>query len=318
MFEQGPTQTRAAEDNEAEELRAAVYARTSSKSQEFGYSLDAQVGRSVERCESLGWEVSFVYRDGAESGKDTDRPMFQRMLSAAEKRVFDVIVFWKLDRFSRSLMHAVQLEADLREYDVSLYSVTEQIDTTSATGRFNFRNIASAAEFERDMIRQRTRMGLNALASDLKWPNDSAPLGYELDTEGKLKIIDEEQDLVTEIFEMYIEERSMPEVAMVLNTRGVETQNGEEWTARAVGDILRNEIYKGHYEVGDISEHVPDYQIIDGDTFNEVEAIRHRFQGGDASRTPMSDSRKEKAIERMREMYTEFRSSKPLGDEQCS
>jgi site-specific DNA recombinase len=244
--------------------------------------------------------------------------MFQRMLSAAEKRVFDVIVFWKLDRFSRSLMHAVQLEADLREYDVSLYSVTEQIDTTSATGRFNFRNIASAAEFERDMIRQRTRMGLNELASDLKWPNDSAPLGYELDSEGKLKIVDKEEDLVTEIFDLYIEERSMPDVAIILNSRGLETQNGEEWTARAVGDILRNEIYKGSYEVGDISEHVPDYQIIDRDTFEEVETIRHRFQGGDASRTPMVDTRKEQAIERMREMYTEFRSSQSLGDEQCS
>jgi len=163
------------EDDDSEPLRAAVYSRTSSNSQAHGYSLDEQVNRAVDRCQSLGWEVSFVYRDEAESGKDTDRPMFQTMLETAKKQAFDVIMFWKLDRFSRSLMHAVQLEEELREHEVYLYSVTEQIDTTSATGRFNFRNLASAAEFERDMIKQRTRIGLNGMAQERKWPNNTPP-----------------------------------------------------------------------------------------------------------------------------------------------
>jgi site-specific DNA recombinase len=313
MIDQNPIRERVTESGETQQLRAAVYARTSSQNQEYGYSLDAQVRRTVDRCESLGWEVGFVYRDGAESGKDTDRPMFKRMLSAAEKRVFDVIAFWKLDRFSRSLMHAVQLESDLREHDVSLYSVTEQIDTTSPTGRFNFRNIASAAEFERDMIRQRTQMGLNELASERKWPNDSPPLGYELDSEGKLTIVEEEKQLVVEIFDLYIEERSMPEVAMILNDRGIQTQNGGEWTARAVGDILRNRIYIGQYEVADISEHVSEYQLINSDVFEQVEEIRHRFQRDEASKPSMSDPRKEQAIQRIREMYDEFRSETSIG-----
>jgi site-specific DNA recombinase len=256
-----------------------------------------------------------VYRDRAESGKDADRPMFKRMLSAAKKQVFDVIAFWKLDRFSRSLMHAVQLESDLRDYDVSLYSVTEQIDTTSPTGRFNFRNIASAAEFERDMIRQRTQMGLNELASERKWPNDSPPLGYELDAEGKLTVVNEEKQLVAEIFQLYIDEKSMPEVAMILNNRGIETQCGREWTARAVGDILRNEIYKGRYEVADVSAQVSEYRLIDSDTFEQVKSIRHRFQKDDSSRTRMSDPRKEQAIQRMRGMYDEYLSLDSIGDD---
>lgn len=313
MIDQNPIRERVTENGEAEQLRAAVYARTSSQNQEYGYSLDAQVRRTVDRCESLGWEVGFVYRDGAESGKDTDRPMFKRMLSAAEKRVFDVIAFWKLDRFSRSLMHAVQLESDLREYDVSLYSVTEQIDTTSPTGRFNFRNIASAAEFERDMIRQRTKMGLNELASERKWPNNSPPLGYELDSKGKLTVVEEEKQLVVEIFDLYIEERSMPEVAMILNNQGIQTQDGGKWTARAVGDILRNRIYIGQYEVADVSEHVPEYQLINSDVFEQVEEIRHRFQRDEASNPSMSDPRKEQAIQRIREMYDEYRSATSIG-----
>lgn len=309
MFDEDTVRERVADDGETQQLRAAVYARTSSKSQEFGYSLDAQVDRSVDRCESLGWKVCFVFRDEAESGKDTDRPMFRKMLSAAEKEAFDVVVFWKLDRFSRSLMHAVQLESELRQHNVSLYSVTEQIDTTSATGRFNFRNIASAAEFERDMIKQRTQMGLNELASDLKWPNDTPPLGYELDSERKLSIVRQEAELVAEIFEQYIEERSMSEVAQSLNEQEIRTQEGSEWSPRAVGDILRNKIYTGTYEVADVSKFVPEYQIIDSETFEEVKSIRHRFQGGGVSKSSMSDPRKERAISRMREMYQDYRSA---------
>lgn len=314
MFETGSIRERVSENGEKEQLRAAVYARTSSKSQEYGYSLDAQVNRCVERCQSLRWDVAFVFRDAAESGKDPDRPMFQRMLDIAEKRAFDVIVFWKLDRFSRSLMHAVRLESELREHNVCLYSVTEQIDTTNATGRFNFRNIASAAEFERDMIRQRTQMGLHELAVERKWPNDSPPLGYELDSEGKLSIVDSEEDLVAEIFELYIEKRSMPDVALVLNERDIKTQEGGEWSARAVGDILRNKIYKGQYEVADVSTYVPEYQIIDEETFDEVTSVRRRFQQGSESRPSMSNPRKERAIDRMREMYREYRSMNSVGD----
>ncbi len=203
------------DDNEGS-LNTAVYARTSSTTREQGYSLDEQVERSVDRCQRLGWNVRYVYRDEAVSGNGIDRPMFKKMLKKARKKAFDVIVFWKLDRFSRSLMHAVQLESELRDFDVYLYSVTEQIDTTSATGRFNFRNLASAAELERDMIRQRTQIGLNAMAEEWKWPNANVPLGYDLTEANRLKINEEESDLVQKIFEMYIEKQSMPEVAHTL------------------------------------------------------------------------------------------------------
>lgn len=306
MIEETSIRERVEDGTESEPLRAAVYARTSSKSRGYGYSLEEQVKRGIERCRSLDWTVKFIYRDEAVSGKDTDRPMFQKMLRAAEKQAFDVIVFWKLDRFSRSLMHAVQLEADLREYDVYLYSVTEQIDTTSATGRFNFRNIASAAEFERDMIKQRTKIGLHGLAEDYKWPNNNPPRGYRLTDENRLCVDQEESELVEEIFEMYIECRSMPKVASRLNQRSSQMSTDGSWTPRAVGDILRNEIYRGKYELGDVSAHVPEYRIIDDETFEKVTDIRMRFKSGDASRPSMSNSRKEKMVRHIRNRYQEY------------
>lgn len=297
---------RVTEDNDRESLRAAVYARTSSQSRKHSYSLDEQIKRCVSRCQSLGWDVVFVYQDEAESGKDTDRPMFQKMRNTAAKQAFDVIVFWKLDRFSRSLMHAVQLESELRNHEVYLYSVTEQIDTTSATGRFNFRNLASAAEFERDMIKQRTEIGINGLAEERKWPNDTPPFGYTLTSENRLASDEYESELVVEIFEMYIEERSMPEVASRLNERGIKTTEGGQWTPRAVGDILQNNIYRGLYELGDVTAHVPEYQIIEDEMFERVREIRMRFQKDNASRVSMPTSRKERIAQEVRDCYLDY------------
>lgn len=298
-------QTQVDRSDEHQDFRVAIYARTSSKRQTQGYSLQAQIKRCVERSKKLGWRVEFVYRDEAESGADTDRPMFQQMLQTAKKGAFDVVMFWKLDRFSRSLMHAVKLEAELRESDVYLYSVTEQINTTTPTGRFNFRNIASAAEFERDMIRERTRVGLNELADQHKWPNNTPPLGYDLTSENRLSINEEEAQLVKNIFSWYTELRSMPDVAAKLNRQGISTRAGGEWTARAVGDILRNEIYRGQYELADVSTHVPEYQIIDMETFQKVTEIRTRFQS-DHSKQSMPDTRKKQAIDRIKTEYQQY------------
>lgn len=293
-------------DDSDRSLRAAIYARTSSTRRKEGYSLDAQVRKGIDHCQNLEWTVGFIYRDEAESGADTDRPMFQQMLEMAQKQAFDVIVFWKLDRFSRSLIHAVQLETELRDNDVYLYSVTEQIDTTSPTGRFNFRNLASAAEFERDMIKQRTKLGMENLAEDARWPNDTPPLGYILTDENRLSIDETESELIVTIFEQYLECQSMPSVATFLNEHDYTTKEGEEWVRRGVGNILRNEIYRGWYELGDVHKHIPEYQIISDDTFQHVTEVRRRFQDDGATRSSMPTSRKEAIIEDMRERYLDY------------
>ncbi|WP_433628357.1 recombinase family protein [Halomicrococcus sp. NG-SE-24] len=258
--------------------RAAIYARTSSYKQKFGYSLDEQVRLCVERCHRQGWDPVFVFRDEAENGKDIERPKFQSMMTQAERGLFDVVVIWKLDRFSRSLLHAVQVEAELRELDVALHSITEQIDTTTSAGRFNFRSIASAAEFERDMISERTQMGLKALALEHRWPNDHPPLGFQKASDGTLEVDGEEANLVNEICHRYVELRSMPQLAHELNQEGVTTKTGGEWTAKAISDVLRNELYIGMYSVGGFTEYVEDYRIVEDDVFASVTEVRNRFR----------------------------------------
>lgn len=293
--------------SESEPERAAIYARTSSVNQRFGYSLDEQVRQCWERCEMLDWTVAYVFRDEAESGKDTDRPMFQRLLEKAEADGFDVVVFWWLDRLSRSIMHAVQIEKQLRDLDIALHSITEQLDTTTAAGRFNFRNIANAAEFERDLIKQRTRMGFKALALEGKWPNDDPPLGYRKRDDDRLEVVGVESQLVRDIFSAYLKQRSMPQVAFDLNDCGISTKDGNDWTARAVGDVLRNKIYVGVYAVSGVEAAAEEYAIVDEEVFERVQEVRHRFQRGrDAERERMPADRKATYVDAVTEQYLDY------------
>ncbi|EMA25406.1 resolvase-like protein [Haloarcula amylolytica JCM 13557] len=233
--------------------------------------------------------------------------MFQQMLSKAEAGLFDVLVFWKLDRFSRSIMHAVNLEKQFREWDVALYSATEQIDTTTPAGRFNFRNIANAAEFERDMIKQRTQMGHAARALEHKWPNKTAPLGYVKTDNGKLSVHPKEAALVRHIFSEYTEQRSMPSVAEILNNEQWSTKQGNNWTADAVGKILRNQIYIGEYSVGEIESTVKEYQILSQKLFDEVTEIRMRFKKDTQSTRPaMGKERKKQRVKDVTSQYSDF------------
>jgi site-specific DNA recombinase len=285
------------------QIFAAIYARTSSPNQKSNYSIKEQVDRCWKYCKERSWIVRYVFVDEGESGKTVERPKFQLMLEKAKARKFDVIVFWKLDRLCRSLVDLVNVERMLREWEVGLCSVTEYIDTTTSIGRFNFRSIASVAELERELIGERARLGLYALAKEHKWPNPHPPLGYDKDNNGKLVINEDEAELVRKIFKMYIQEKSMPQVAFVLNNKGVLTKRGRKWNARAVRDVLTNEIYIGNYNVASVNHYVEEYRIIDENLFRKSNRLRLRYKAGGAKRPPMPDSRKITKIDKVFNEY---------------
>lgn len=303
------THTRAESQTEEQhdQPRAAIYCRTSSSSQREGYSLDEQASECFKRCSFRGWEVIYVFSDEAESGKDTDRPMFQRMMNVAEAGLIDVIVVWKLDRFSRTVVHAVELEAELQEWGVGFLSVTEQIDTTTTAGRFNFRNMANVAEFERDMIKERSVMGMKARVQEGKWLNDRPPLGYKKREDGTLKIDEEERQLVEYIFDKYLEVQSMAQVAYDLNECGRTPDSINEWTARAIGDILSNELYMGVFTAAGISRFIPEYQIISHPQFRRVTKTRHRFRAEkQATQDNMAPSMKDDLVDGIVQDYISY------------
>lgn len=291
------------EGGDSENFLAAIYARTSSNSQRFGYSIDEQVRRSWDYCTEAGWTVKFVFTDEAKSGRDTERPKFQSMLEQARYGSFDVVVFWKLDRFCRSLVDLVKIEEELNTLNVALHSVTEVLDTTNPVGRFNFRNLASAAELESDLISQRVKMGMYGLARDHKWPNERPPLGYEKHVDGTLMVDHEESTIVVQIFETYIEVRSMPEVAFILNKNNICTKNGNRWCRQSVAKVLKNELYIGNYRIADYQEYVDEYRILPDELFEQVAKIRYRFK---RTKSSMNPSRKYKKAERILSSYRTY------------
>ena len=282
---------------------AAIYARTSSPNQRFNYSLKEQVNLGWKFCKDRGWVVRYVFVDECESGGTIDRPKFQLLLEKAKARRFNVIVFWKLDRFCRSLVDLINIEKILREWGISICSVTEYIDTTTSVGRFNFRSLASVGEFERELIGERARIGLYALAKEHRWPNSHPPLGYTQKDDGKLVIDTDEAKLVQKIFKMYIAEKCMPQVAFLLNKQDLHTKKGSLWNARAVHDVLTNEAYVGRYKVAGVNDFVKEYRILDDKIFAEVSEIRSRYRTSGAKRLAMPEDRKEAMLDKI---FNEF------------
>lgn len=290
------------ETEKENEVIAAIYARVSSYQQKFNYSIEEQIELCRERCRIMGWKVKYIFKDEAVSGATTERPMFQKMLERAEAGDFDVIVFWKLDRFCRSLVDLINIEKKLKECGVALHSVTEQIDTTTPVGRFNFRNLASAAELERDLIRERARMGMHALARKLLWPNKEPPFGYTKDKEGRLKIEEREARWVRWIFKRYLEVKSLTQLAYELNKLGVKTRKGKKWSVPSVKNVIDNEIYTGVYRVAGVEKKVEEYKIIEEELFSKVQEIREKFRYRKKGRTS-NEERKLVTIERIFNEY---------------
>lgn len=280
---------------------AAIYARTSESKPKFHYSIEEQVTECWARCEQMGWTVSYVFTDENETGRNTDRPGFRDMLRKARAGCFDVVIFWKLDRFCRSLVDLVRTEERLSDHGVALQSVTEYIDTASPVGRFNFRNLASAAELESDMTSQRVKLGMRGLARNHRWPNDDPPLGYSLRDDRTLKVEDAEAELVNRIFEMYLREKSMPSVALLLNQEGRTTKREEDWSRWTVRKVLSNELYKGVYQLADYEEYVEEYQIVSDELFEEVTEIRFRY------RHSQSDMEEERKAEKKSRILSRFK-----------
>jgi DNA invertase Pin-like site-specific DNA recombinase len=139
-------------------MKVAVYARVSTAHQ----AADNQL-HELQRVASLrGWNIVATFRDDGISGsKGRDgRPALDQMLKAASKREFDLIAVWSIDRLGRSLQHLVTTVNDLHAQGVQLYFHQQAIDTTTPSGKLMFGVFSSFAEFERDLIRERIRLGV--------------------------------------------------------------------------------------------------------------------------------------------------------------
>jgi len=136
--------------------RAALYARVSTGEQDEGM----QVREMVQEAEARGWSVE-IFPESGVSGSKEKRPVLDRMMAEVRRRKFDVVMVWKFDRFARSLRHLIIALEEFDVLGVEFVSVRDRIDTTTAQGRLMFQIIGAFAEFEREVIRERVRSGID-------------------------------------------------------------------------------------------------------------------------------------------------------------
>jgi len=136
--------------------KVAIYARVSTDRQ----TADSQLHELREFVRRTKWTVYREYIDNGYSGKNTRRPAYTEMLSDARQRRFDLLVVWKLDRLSRSLKDLITTLDELGHLGIDFVSYDNQLDTSSPSGKLVFNIIGAVAEFERDIIRERVRAGL--------------------------------------------------------------------------------------------------------------------------------------------------------------
>jgi putative DNA-invertase from lambdoid prophage Rac len=147
-------------------MRCAIYARVSTTDQ----TCESQLKELREYVDRRGWQNHGEYIDTGFSGSKASRPALDRLMADAAKRKFDCIVVYKIDRFGRSVLHLNQQLAALTSYGVRFISTSQSLDTdqSNPTSRLLLQILASVAEFEREMIRERTLMGIRAARANGK------------------------------------------------------------------------------------------------------------------------------------------------------
>lgn len=266
-------------------LRCAVYTRKSTEEgldQEFN-SLDAQREACVAFISSqagMGWRlVTDHYDDGGISGGTMERPALKRLLQDIRDRKVDVVVVYKIDRLTRSLMDFSKIVEVFDANDVSFVSVTQQFNTTTSMGRLTLNVLLSFAQFEREVTAERIRDKIAASRKKGIWMGGTVPLGYRA-IDKKLVIDTEAADKVRGIFSRYLEVKSVPVLVDELNGESginrdsLSSQQGRlSFTRGKLYHLLSNVVYiskSRHKDRIYDGEHEP---IIDEERFAAVQAL---------------------------------------------
>jgi site-specific DNA recombinase len=208
--------------------RCAIYTR---KSHEEGLdrdfnSLDAQRDSAetfIASQKHEGWvALATRYDDGGFTGANTERPALKRLLADVEAGLIDVVVVYKIDRLSRSLLDFVNLLQVFERKNVAFVSVTQQFNTANPMGRLILNILICFAQFERENIAERIRDKMAASRRRGKWVGGAPPLGYDIDYNAKKLVVNEaEAKTVRWIFQRYLTLRNGTQVAQELRARGV-------------------------------------------------------------------------------------------------
>ena len=205
-----------------EKTICGLYPRVSTEDQSrFGHSLDEQEEKLKQLCNFKDYEIYKVYREEGVSAKDTNRPKFQEMIEDMKSGKINKIIVYKLDRLTRSIKDLENICTLLEEYNCSLESVAEEINTSTANGKFFIRMLTILAQLEIERTSERTKFGLVGAARKGHLAG-RPPIGYTKLPNSKDLVIDEVQaDVVRRIFRLYLDGLSVCAICKLFNEEEV-------------------------------------------------------------------------------------------------
>jgi site-specific DNA recombinase len=289
----------------AEKIRCAIYTRKSTEEgldQDFN-SLEAQRESAeafIQSQRHLGWTaVAQRYDDGGFTGGNLERPALKRLLEDVEAQRIQCVVVYKVDRLSRSLLDFARLIDRFDRRSVSFVSVTQQFNTTTSLGRLTLNILLSFAQFEREIIGERTRDKMSAARRKGKWIGGIPVLGYDVDPRGGALVVNQkEAPRVREIFRLYQERHSLTSVLEELQrrrwtTKSWTTKNGSRHTGDAFTNgtlvrLLTNAVYIGKVEHKGALYEGEHAAIVEPEVWEKVngELRAHRRRENRVARTP--------------------------------
>lgn len=280
-------------------VRVVGYIRVSTQEQaEEGYSLEAQQDLIRKYCEKEGKQLVTIYADKGISGKSTkDRIALEELLEESAQGAFDEVIVWKTSRLARNTLDLLQITKKLEENKVEVKSLSESYDLGTSQGKLMMGVLGIIAEFERNVIVDNLKIGMNARARQgLK--NGGKLLGYRSEGRGrdsKLVVVPEEAQLVRLIYKMYAEGKGYKAITTYINKLGYKTVRGNPFSTTGVKEILKNPTYIGKVRYNRYTDYANKRRrgsnenyilaegkhesIIDNDTWNKVQTIQDNNKG---------------------------------------
>lgn len=260
-------------------LKAVIYARYSSHSQREE-SIEGQLRKCKEFAEKNGFVIVGEYIDRALTGKNDNRASFQRLVKDSEKRNFQVVLMYTLDRFARNRYDSAIYKARLKRNGVKIYYVEQPIPDTPE-GIILESVLEGYAEYYSENLSRNIKRGLTENALTCRSNGGTLPLGYRVGADRKFEIEPAGAKIVREIFQMYADGCSATQIIEHCNRQGYRTSRGAKFNKNSLRTMLQNDKYIGVYRYGDVVKEGGVPAIIDKALFDSVQS---RFEHNYAAR----------------------------------
>lgn len=252
-------------------MNVVIYARYSSHNQ-TEQSIEGQIAVCKEYAKRNDYTIVGEYIDRALTGTNDNRPQFQKMIQDSNKKFFNGVLVYQLDRFARNRYDSATYKNKLKKNNVRVFSAKENI-SEDASGVLMESVLEGMAEYYSVELSQKVRRGMKINAEKCLYNGGSIPLGLTVDKDKKYQIDTNTAPVIKEIFNMYINGKTMVEIQRYLNSKNIKTSYGNEFNKNSIRTILENKKYIGIYSYhGEETQNaIP--RIIDDDTFEKVQEM---------------------------------------------